>query len=154
MQLSSLSARSLSWLLYMMGKHDLLPNRVSSLAAHAPLVGAGQWPSGYSSVDPLITVCRLSVQQNWAKLAETNLQGSFTKKVQQRLLWDNSLGLPSWSDEEWQQISDNSLPAALQHHIWPAQSRISPRSEVRPTYTSAGICCCACVHRLNVASSI
>lgn len=91
-------------------------------------------------------VCRLSVQKDRAKLAETNLQGTFTKKVQQRLLWDNSLGLPSWSDEEWQQVANNSLPAALQHHIWPAPSRISPRSDVRPTHLRASFCCCAHMH--------
>ena len=53
----------------------------------------------------LPVICRLSVQTQWADLAEIDLQGTsaFTKEAEQKLLSENSFRLPSWSDDEWQQ---------------------------------------------------
>ena len=100
-------------------------------------------------------MCRLNVQANWAEIAELNLRGTFTKEAQQHLLWDRSLGLPSWSDDDWQRIANSSLPAALQYHIWPADITTSLRSQVSPIHTSASSCSiAACEHRSMLDISV
>lgn len=78
------------------------------------------------------TICRLDLNTDWPQIAEQNLQGILTKHFQEQLLWRRGLGPPSKSDSEWQQIARNSLPAALQYHIWPDDSRVSLQSQVTP----------------------
>ena len=88
----------------------------------------------------LYAICRLDVNTDWPQIAEQNLQGSFTKHFQQQLLWKCGLGPPSISDSEWQQIAENSLPAALQYHIWPVDHTVSLQSQVTP-HAAASVDC-------------
>lgn len=75
-------------------------------------------------------LCRLNLSTNWAECSALNLQGSFTKRVQHQLQSHKGLGPPSLSDSDWQQIAHNSLPAALQHLMWPANGALSPQAQV------------------------
>ncbi len=66
----------------------------------------------------LVLLHRVNVAMSWEPALEMNLTGSLKGNWEHRLLCEG-LGLPAMTDSEWGALAPDSLPASLQHQLWP-----------------------------------